>query len=217
MPPGDDPKFGARPDLAALAASVDRVGKIQLVIVGLLTLTLVAIPLYLWQRPRAVESVHDVSRPLVTAEQAAAAPAANVAGARDAGASANGLSLSEMVIVSCHDPGTKKTAPQDCDRLPALESAFVAAIVKRADCVPASAGAGTIQYEADIGFARARNKIAILVPRDGRTLKSPKMVLACAAAVKKELAGTSLDVPHAHARYKIAVTASYPGPSGTAR
>ena len=62
---GDDPNFRSRTDIAALAASVDRVGKIQLVIVGLLTLTLVAIPLYLWQRPRALE-VHDVARPLVS-------------------------------------------------------------------------------------------------------------------------------------------------------
>lgn len=208
----DDPNFRSRTDIAALAASVDRVGKIQLVIVGLLLLTLVTIPLYLWQRPRAQE-VHEVARPLVApggqgdmhGESAAASHGI------DAGIAAHGLSLSEMTIVSCHDPGPKKTPPEACDRLPSFESAFAAAIVRSADCVPPSAGGGTIQYEADVGFARARNKVAVRVPRDGRTVKDLKVALACAGAVKRELATVPLDVPHEHARYKIAVTASYPG------
>ncbi|WP_394826936.1 hypothetical protein [Pendulispora albinea] len=209
--PPDDPKRRPPTDIAALAASVDRVGKIQLIIVGLLTLALVAIPLYLWRRPRAGE---DSSEPLVRPVAAVSATSADTAAppssaAPDAGTS--GLSLSEMSVLSCHDRGTKKTAPSECDRLPAIESAFAAAIVKRAECVPQSAGGGTIQYVADVGFARTRNKIAILTPRDGRTLKSAKLASTCAAAVKKELASTSLDVPHGHERYKLAVTASYAG------
>jgi len=206
----DDPKRRA-PDIAALAASVDRVGKIQLIIVGLLMLALVAIPLYLWRRPRsAEEGAPVVARPVVES-----APASADAGAAPAGlgpeGSAAGLSLSEITVLSCHDRGTRKTAPSDCDRLTPIESALAAAIVKRVDCVPTSSAGGTIQYVADVGFARSRNKIAVLVPRDGRTLKSSKLATACAAAVKRELSSTSLEIPHAHERYKIAVTANYAG------
>jgi len=208
--PPDDPKRRAPTDIAALAASVDRVGKIQLIIVGLLTLALVAIPLYLWRRPRSGEdSPEALVRPVAETALAADAGAAAANSAPDAGTS--GLSLSEMTIVSCHDRGTRKTAPSECDRLPGIESALAAAIVKRADCVPAAAGGGTIQYVADVGFARSRNKIAILTPRDGRTLRSAKLSSTCAAAVKRELASTSLEVQHAHERYKIAVTANYAG------
>ncbi len=39
-------------------------------------------------------------------------------------------------------------------------------------------------------------------------------VSSCSAAVKRGLEGLSLDgVQHAHARYKIAITATYPTPN----
>jgi len=208
-----DPKLGIpksdppKPDIEALAASVDRVGKIQLLIVGLLTLALVAIPLYLWRRPRSDDNAPPIPRPVAettTATADAAAPEAPDAGVA-------GISLSEITVLSCHDRGTRKTAPADCDRLSPIETALAAAIVKKVECVPTSATGGTIQYVADVGFARTRNKIAILTPRDGRTLKNAKLASACALAVKKELASTSLDISHAHERYKIAVTANYAG------
>ncbi|WP_394848250.1 hypothetical protein LZC95_12380 [Pendulispora brunnea] len=204
IPKSDPPK----PDIEALAASVDRVGKIQLLIVGLLTLALVAIPLYLWRRPRSEDNAPPIPRPVVADAVGETADAAAPT-ALDAGAS--GISLSEIAVLSCHDRGTRKTAPGDCDRLSSIETALAAAIVKKADCVPTSSAGGTIQYVADVGFARTRNKIAILAPRDGRTLKSAKLASACALAVKKELASTPLDIPHAHERYKIVVTANYAG------
>ena len=49
-------------------------------------------------------------------------------------------------------------------------------------------------------------------PKEGRTMKNTKVVSACQSAVKGKLQAVSLDaIQHAHARYKIAVTASYPG------
>jgi len=43
-------------------------------------------------------------------------------------------------------------------------------------------------------------------------MKNTKVVSACQSAVKGKLQAVSLDaIQHAHARYKIAVTASYPG------
>ncbi|WP_394837743.1 hypothetical protein LVJ94_12595 [Pendulispora rubella] len=210
-----DPKIGIpksdppKPDIEALAASVDRVGKIQLLIVGLLTLALVAIPLYLWRRPRSDDNAPPIPRPV--AVDTAAAATADTAAPTTPDAGASGISLSDITVLSCHDRGTRKTAPGDCDRLSAIETALAAAIVKKADCVPTSATGGTIQYVADVGFARSRNKIAVLAPRDGRTLKNAKLASACALAVKKELASTPLDIPHAHERYKIAVTANYAG------
>ncbi len=199
-------------DYAALAASVDRVGRIQLIIVGLLTLGLVAIPLYLWRRPRSSDEADQAPvRALAESAAAAADAGAAAAGGEKDDAGAAGLSLSGMTILACHDRGSRKTAPSECDRLPAVESALASAIVKRSDCVPPSAGSGTVQYVADVSFARSRNKIAITTPRDGRTLKSAKLATACAVAVKHELAGLALDMPHEHQRYKIAVTANYAG------
>src|SRR5438445_8841211 len=71
---------GPPTDIAALAASVDRVGKIQLILVGVLTVALVAIPLYLWRRPRAEVDTssartREAAEGALAAADAGAAPA----------------------------------------------------------------------------------------------------------------------------------------------
>jgi hypothetical protein len=69
-----------------------------------------------------------------------------------------------------------------------------------------------IPFLVDVSFARKRAPVHLMVAKDGRTLKSAKVLAACTAAVKKHLATVSLDgMQHAHARYKIAVNASNPG------
>jgi hypothetical protein len=50
----------------------------------------------------------------------------------------------------------------------------------------------------------------VSLPKDGRSYKGLKALGSCAAAVRSSLSAVSLEaMPHAHARYKIAVVATY--------
>lgn len=195
----------------------DRPVRIQLFIALLLGLVLVATGLYLWRRPRAAPeaSVADgagdggaPSSSLALADGGVVAAVAQV----EAGAS-SGPSLADPRIVSCHDKGTKKTAPADCDHLGDFEQAFVRAIEQSSTCVPEAAGGGTIEYLADVSFARKKNAVSVTLPKDARSMKNTKALIACKIAVTRALHDVAIDgVTHNHQRYKISVVATYPGP-----
>jgi len=75
-------------------------------------------------------------------------------------------------------------------------------------CVPDSLSGNTIEYVADVSFSR--NKVNLLLPRAGRSVHDRKVLSACATAVREALTAVALEgVDHQHARYKIALTATY--------
>jgi hypothetical protein len=184
----------------------DRPARLQMLVALVLGLVLVAIPLYLWRRPRA-------ESPIVAAQpDAEAAPlAANVDG--DAGPPDDGggsVALGEFRVVECHDPGSKHTPPEQCDHLGDFEKVLGKAIQDAASCA-AGGGGGALPYSADVSFGRKKQPIHITSGKDGRTLRSAKAAAACVAAVKKNLGAATLDgMKHDHSRYKISVTATYP-------
>jgi hypothetical protein len=195
----------------------DRPVRIQLFVALLLGLVLVATGLYLWRRPRAapeasaLENAADSgvsSAILALADGGVVSAVAQV----EAGTS-SGVSVSDPRVVSCHDKGTKKTAPADCDHLGDLEQALVRAVEQSATCVPEAAGGGTIEYLADVSFARKKNAVSVTLPKDNRSMKNTKALVACKGAVAHALRDVAVDgVTHAHQRYKISITATYPGP-----
>jgi hypothetical protein len=170
----------------------------------LLGLTLVAVPLYLWRRPASlpVRVPVDAAPPIDAAVEGgvveidAGPPAAQVAPAR---------------VVECHDPGSKHTSPVDCDHLPPIEAMISNAILATATCVPSSPAGGTIEYVVDVSFARKRTPFIVKAPKEGRTIKSARTASSCATALKRTLGTPSMEMPHQHARYKFALTATYPG------
>ena len=172
-----------------------------MIVALLLGLVLVAIPLYLWRRPRA-ESI---------------AVAVGDGGADPATAQVPGPppddpkpTLGEAKSILCQDPGPKKTSPEQCDHVVEIEKALAKAIEESASCVPKDAGGGTIQYVADVSFKR--KAINVATPKETRTMKNVKVATACQSAVKGKLQALALDpINHQHARYKIAITASYSG------
>lgn len=191
----------SRTSFSSLDAAADRPARLQMVVALMLGLVLVAIPLYLWRRPRA-ESI-AVAR--------ASADAGPLSGAFEPGGEgepASSITLSDPRVLACQDPGPKKTPPSKCDHLVEVETALAKAIDDSLSCVPSDTS-GTIQYVADVSFKR--KTIGVLVPRDGRTIKSSKVASACASAVKSKLHSVPLErMAHEHARYKISITATYP-------
>jgi hypothetical protein len=190
-------------------------GRLQLGAALLLGLALVASGLYLWRRPRNVDSS--------TEDTAAALPSALAPGALgDAGlvqgaftpdsGGASAVALTEPRVLNCQDRGSKKTAPDACDRLAPVEKALADAINQAATCVQAAGGpgGGTIEYVADVSFSR--HKVGVSLPRAGRSVHDRKAIRSCASAVRSALQAMALDgVDHQHSRYKIAVTATYRG------
>jgi hypothetical protein len=165
---------------------------------------LVAIPLYLWRRPRA-ESISATGSADSGIDPNAAAGEPTTSPADE-----GKPTLGEAKSVLCQDPGPKKTPADQCDHLADVEKAFAKAIEDTSSCVPKDSGGGTIQFVADVSFKR--RTVNVSTPKDGRTMKGSKVVSACQSAVKSRLQALSLDaIQHAHQRYKIAITAGYPG------
>ena len=194
-----------------LFAGEDRPVRIQLVAALLLGLVLVASGLYLWRRPRsgADATGSDTASALTGADDAGAV--ATSPSTIDA-AGSSPVALSDPRVIACHDRGSKKTAPDQCDHVERVEQALTSAIEQAAACVPPAGGGGTIEYVADVSFSR--HKVSVSLPRAGRSVRDLKVLRSCSAAVRGSMQGVALDgVDHQHARYKIAVTATYRGSS----
>jgi len=100
-----------------------------MIVALILGLVLVAIPLYLWRRPRA-ESI------AVTPQEAGAAV--------ESPAAEEKLIIADAHVLSCHDPGPKRTPPNECDHPVDFEKAMAKAIEENASCVPRDQGGGSI-------------------------------------------------------------------------
>lgn len=200
--PPSEPRGASRASFDALDAQVDRPARLQMIVALILGLVLVAIPLYLWRRPRA-ESI-TVNNGGADGGALPAVTAASTAGNDEK------IVIGEAKILSCHDPGPKKTAPEQCDHVADMEKAFAKAIEENATCVPKDAGGGTIIYVADVGFKK--KTVSVSTPKEGRTLKSSKVAGTCEKLVKAKLSALSYDsIKHEHARYRVSITAIYPG------
>jgi hypothetical protein len=200
--PPSEPR-SSRGSLDALDAQVDRPARLQMIVALILGLVLVAIPLYLWRRPRAESisvnagAIDAGALPAVTAASPSTGPEEK-------------LVIGDAKILSCHDPGPKKTPPEQCDHVVELEKGFAKAIEESASCVPREAGGGAIIYVADVGFKK--KSVAITTPKEGRTLKNAKVAGACEKAVKSKLSSLPFEsMKHEHARYRVSITATYPG------
>ena len=202
--PPSEPR-GSRSSLSSIEAAVDRPARLQMIVALMLGLVLVAIPLYLWRRPRA-ESISTAH----SGADAGGAPMLPMM-PTTAAESEPKPTLSDARVLQCQDPGSKKTSPEQCDHVPELEKAFAKAIEESASCVPKDAGGGTIQYVADVSFKK--KAVVVTTPKEARSMKNVKVAAACATTVKAKLHTLALDgLTHQHARYKIAITATYPGP-----
>ncbi len=185
----------------------DRAIRVQLGAAVGLGLVLVASGLYLWRRP------HTSADPLAAEAASASASAAvtssgpPVVAAADAG-SPSPVTLSDAWVLACHDRGPKKTPAEQCDHVQPLEKALTDAVEQSAACVPESVTSGTIEYVADVSFAR--HKVNVVLPRAGRSVRDRKVLGACASAVRTAMNTVPLEgVEHQHSRYRISVIATY--------
>ncbi len=180
--------------------------RVQLAAALVAGLVLVATGLYLWRRPHlpAEAPATEAASASAPAPVAAAGPPVVTA---DAGAPSP-VTLSDARVLACHDRGPKKTPVDQCDHVPPLEKALTDAVEQAAACVPESVSSGTIEYVADVSFLR--QKVSVVLPRAGRSVRDRKVLGACASAVRSVMSTVPLaGVEHQHARYRISITATY--------
>ena len=196
--PPSEPRPSSRASLSALDVGADRPARLQMIVALVLGLVLVAIPLYLWRRPRA-ESIA-----VTNASDGGLDPAL---GGKPPVVEEK-MTLSDPKVLGCHDPGSKKTAPEACDHVPELEKGFAKALEETSSCVPKEAG-GTIAWTVDVSFKKKERSVA--EGKEGPTLKDAKVVKACQALIKGKVMALSLEsAKHEHQRYRVQITATYP-------
>ncbi len=213
-PPSDprQPPLGGRASRSSPDdfAAEDRPARLRLAGALLLGLVLVASGLYLWRRPpspsEAGGDVAGASTAAFASDDASAVPDASEVRTPAPAA----VVLSDARVLGCHDRGHGTTPPDECDHLVPMEKALAHVIEAASTCVPPNGGGGTIEYVADVSFSKRR--VRITLPRSGRSVHDRKVIGACATAVREGMQSTPLDgIDHRHARYSIAVTATYRG------
>jgi hypothetical protein len=201
--PPSDPRPAMRRGGLAFRDGPERTVRAQLAAALVVGLVLVATGLYLWRRPHL-----SAEAPATEAASASAPAVAAAAGPPVAAADAGAPTLSDARVLACHDRGPKKTPVDQCDHVPPLEKALTDAVEQAAACVPDSVTSGTIEYVADVSFLR--QKVSVVLPRAGRSVRDRKVLGACASAVRTAMNTVPFaGVEHQHARYRISVTATY--------
>src|SRR4051794_30699616 len=113
----------------------ERPVRLQIIIALVAGLILVAVPLYLWRRPRP-ESIPSADAAVVDAGVAVPEGGSPIV-AFDAGP-AGGVTLSPYTTIKCENPGPGKTPPERCDHVTFFEDGLARAIRDNAACAPSS-------------------------------------------------------------------------------
>ena len=189
----------------------ERSMRVQMVVALVAGLVMVAVPLYLWRRPRA--DMGSDSLPAHSPENAPKAVGSispivtPITLASSLPASGRNVATGEPKIIKCTKPGPGKTPPEQCDHQSTLEEAFVKAIQDNGSCAPAVPTGGTVSYVFDVDHSKKTLKVWI--GKSGSIKKTKtKDALAC---IKRALPTPDWSqLTHQHTKYQISILATYP-------
>lgn len=177
--------------------------RLQIIIALVAGLILVAVPLYLWRRPRP-ESIPSADAAVADAG-APETGTGNMIVSFDAGPS-GGVTVGTPTTIRCENPGPGKTPPERCDHVTFFEDSLAKTLRDNVACAPASKASFTVSFVMETDF---RQKKLNLFAGKSSTLKRAKaqQLLRC---IKKAMPtpdwGT---ISHQYARYKVNVLATY--------
>jgi hypothetical protein len=182
--------------------------RLQIIIALVAGLILVAVPLYLWRRPRP-ESIPSADAAVADAGAGQFEGGSPIV-AFDAGVT-GGITLSPFSTLKCSNPGPGKTSPERCDHVTFFEDGLARAVRDNAACAPSSKASFTVSFVMETDF---RAKKLNLFAGKSSSLKREKaqQLLRC---IKRALPSPDWGtIPHQYVRYKVNVVATYP-PSDT--
>jgi hypothetical protein len=181
----------------------ERPVRLQIIIALVAGLILVAVPLYLWRRPRP-ESIPS-------ADAAVASASAPIdAGLLPSDASA-GITVSPVKTLKCENPGPGKTPPERCDHVTFFEDGLARAIRENGACAPSSKTGYSVSFVLETDFRRKKLNLYVGKSTTIKRDKTKELVRCVRRAMPTPDWGT---IPHQYVKYKVNVIATYP-PSET--
>lgn len=202
------PSFRSAPSEPAIrrlglrsSTHVERPLRIQVALAVVVSLMLLAIPLYVLRRPVAPNP--DGPPP----PQLGFSPSVPISSASAGG---ERVSLQPPERVRCSSgPTVRGQEGNLCDALPAIEESLRHAIQETLDCAPATGSAGTLNYVLKIDFAQ---KTLHVFPGASGDWKGPHARRAT-RCVKQALSAPDWDkIEHRFRYYELAILASYRPP-----
>lgn len=169
----------------------------------MLSLTLLAVPMYLLRRPSGVPS--------------AGAPDAGVMAfggvlreETDAASPAGQVLLGPIQRVKCGSSASRLASDGEfCDPLPALEEALRSSILGAVDCAPHTGKEGSINFVLEVDFENGRYN---LFPGKSGKWRGPQARRAIQCVLRGFPPVDLAAVSHQHSYYAIAILAVYPAP-----
>lgn len=183
----------------------ERPVRLQIVIALVAGLILVAVPLYLWRRPRP-ESIRSADAAVADAGAADASATAALAAPPPPPPPA-AVQLSPFTTLRCENPGPGKTPPERCDHVPFFEDGLARAIRDNAACAPKSATPVKVSYVLEMDFRRKRTNLFIGKSSTIKKDKGKELLRCVTRGMPTPDWGT---IVHQYSRYKVNVTATYP-------
>jgi hypothetical protein len=185
--------------------------RVQLIIALVAGLVLVAVPLYLWRRPKGakVETVDGgIDAAVVDAGPPPDAATNLLATALDGSSVSSGdIALDKVKILKCQRPGPGKTTPDMCDHQPFFEDALVKAVLENVSCAPKAAKGGSVSFAMKIDYKK--KSFHVWAGRSGTIRhKRAAPVIECISRAIPTPNWESL--AHQYTVYTIAVQATYP-------
>jgi hypothetical protein len=177
--------------------------RLQIIIALVAGLILVAVPLYLWRRPKP-ESIPSADA--AVADAGAYAVNAALFPAADAGALAS-VTLSPFTTIKCENPGPGTTPPERCDHITFFEDALARAIRDNGPCAATGKTPGTVSFVLDMDFRRKRTNLYVGKSTTVKRAKTKELVRCVTRAIPTPDWGT---IPHQYVRYKVNVIATFP-------
>ena len=202
IPPSEPPPFR---HLGSGGGQQPRSSPVLLALLALLIL--VALPIYLFRRPKPIGPLPFEAGARALSFDAGLLADGSASLPVDAGALKR-LTLSEPKIIRCVARNGGRVSEERCDHVNALEDTLSRAIRENLACAPVSTTPFTVSYVLSIDFER--NKLHLWAGRSGTLKKrSASELVRC---VEHAIGQPDLStLPHQHERYDVNVIASYPG------
>jgi hypothetical protein len=186
----------------------ERLLRTQLVIAFILGTTILAVLLYLWRRPTAVEKdPHDIVVPSASVAPPAPSIVRTPVTPKERPLVPR-VKIGAVQRLKC-GASPKATAGESslCDTLPFFEQALTKAIDEKSDCAPKAKDEGSINYVMTVDFRT--HDFRVYAGRSGSW--KGKQAKAATECVKKALpAPTWATLMHQYRYYMFAVLATYP-------
>ncbi len=183
----------------------DRPVRVQIIIALVAGMILVAVPLYLWRRPKP-ESIPSADAAVVAADAGASDAAATVPSVFALNQGPPPVTLSPFTTIRCQNPGPGKTSPERCDHVTFFEDSLARAIRENTACAPKGKSPISVSFVFEFDF---KSKKTNLFSGKSSTVKKEKVkeLLRC---VKRAMPKPDWPtIPHQYVRYKINVSATY--------